>query len=63
VTREQALGAAVAALLQAYGIAVAPERAARLAAGLVFLLDKSARDEVDEAPDFAAVMDMERWRA
>ena len=63
MTREEALGAAVAALLQAHGIAVAPERAARLAAGLAPLIERSARDEVDDVPDFAEVMEAQRWRA
>jgi hypothetical protein len=63
VTRPEALGAAVAALLQAHGIDVAPGRAERLAAALAPLLDKSARDDVDETPDFSAVMETQRWRA
>ena len=63
MTREDALGAAVAALLQAYGIAVAPDRVQRLAAGLAPLIERSGRDEFDDAPHFAEVMEAQRWRA
>jgi hypothetical protein len=63
VASEEALAAAVAALLQAHGIAVAPGRAERLAAALMPLLDKSGRDQVEDAPDFAAVMEAQRWKS
>jgi hypothetical protein len=62
VASEEGLAGAVAALLQEHGIAIAPGRAERLAQALSALLEVSARDQADDAPDFAAVMEAERWR-
>jgi hypothetical protein len=62
VAGETELAAAIAALLRLHGIAAAPGRAEKLAAALAPMLARSAGDDEEAAPDYAAVVEALRWR-
>lgn len=55
------LAAAIAALLEHYGIPAAPGRAEKLAAALGPMLERSAADTAEHPPEYSEVSNAERW--